>query len=308
MARVAAPQLGDAGFLDSIHNITLNGMQIKLQNKEMRMSAELYQLDPEVEIDGITVSLRKKGQGRPMLVLQSLEGWIRDETFSDALARNHEVYLPQHPGFGQSPLPSELRSVDDLAYFYMTMLEDYGLSDVVLVGAGFGGWVAQEMAVRSTERIGALVLVDTLGLRFSSDPTVRDIQDIYVMSQAEIAENLYHDPEANRRDVTKLPDHVLLSIAHSRETMAFLGWKPFMHNPILKRWLRRIDVPTLVVWGASDRFVFPEYGRQVAAAIPNARFELLENAGHYPHIETPDAFVAAVNDFLSGHQPTRKSA
>ena len=272
------------------------------------MTEDVYTPDPEVEVDGITISLRRKGKGRPMLVLQSLEGWIRDEEFSDALAKNHEVFLPQHPGFSQSPLPLELRSVDDLAYFYLTMLEEFDLRDVVLVGAGFGGWIALEMAVRSTERIGALVLADTLGLRFSTDPTERDIQDIYVMSQAEIADNLYYDPDANRRDVTKLPDHVLLSIAHSRETMAFLGWKPYMHNPILKRWLRRIDIPTLVVWGAADKFVFPDYGQKVADAIPGSQFKLLEKAGHYPHIELPEQFVETVQAFLADAEPVRKSA
>lgn len=272
------------------------------------MTEAVYTPDPEVQIDGITISLRRKGKGRPLLVLQSLEGWIRDEKFSDLLAQEHEVFLPQHPGFSQSPLPAELRSVDDLAYFYLTLLEEYDLQDVVLVGAGFGGWIALEMAVRTTERIGALVLVDTVGLRFSTDPTVRDIQDIYVMSQAEIADNLYYDPEANRRDVTNLPDHVLLSMAHSRETMAFLGWKPYMHNPILKRWLRRIDRPTLVVWGSADKFVFPDYGKKVAEAIPGSQFRSLDKAGHYPHIELPEKFVETVQEFLTGADPVRKTA
>lgn len=272
------------------------------------MSVEAYAPDPEVEIDGVTISLRRKGSGRPMLVLQSLEGWIRDETFSDKLAENHEVFLPQHPGFGQSQFPKDMRTVDDLAYFYLTMLEEYDLSDVVLVGTGFGGWIAQEMAVRNTTRIGALVLTDTLGHRFSTDPTVRDIQDIYVMSQAEIAENLYFDPSANRRDVTELPDHVLMSIAHSRESLALLGWKPYMHNPGLKRWLHRIDVPTQVIWGEADKFVSPDYGRKVAEAIPGASFTLLQKTGHYPHIETPDAFVDAIQSFLESNQSALKSA
>ena len=270
--------------------------------------AKVYAPDPEVEIDGVVFNLRRKGAGRPMLVLQSLEGWIRDEQFSDEFAKNHAVLLPQHPGFGQTPFPKEFRSVDDLAYFYLTVLAELDLSDVVLVGAGFGGWIAQEMAVRSTERIGAMVLVDTLGVRFSTDPTVRDIQDIYVMSQDEIADNLYYAPEANRRDVTQLPDHVLLSIAHSRESMALLGWKPYMHNPILKRWLRRIDVPTLVVWGSADKFVSPDYGKKIADAIPEAQFTVLEGCGHYPHIEKPNEFVATVQEFLAGTAPMKKSA
>jgi pimeloyl-ACP methyl ester carboxylesterase len=71
-----------------------------------------------------------------------------------------------------------------------------------------------------------------------------------------------------------------------------------MHNPRLRQWLRRIDIPTLVLWGARDRFTLPEYGASFAAAIPAARFEVLEAAGHYPHIEQPERFVEVVANFL----------
>lgn len=273
------------------------------------MENSVYSQDPQIDVDGVRIDLRRKGSGRPLLFLQALEGWIRDEEFSDALARSFDVLLPQHPGFGHSDFPSEFRTVADLAQFYLTLLDQLDLTDVVLVGSSFGGWIAAEMAVRSTERIGALVLVDAFGIRISSDPRVRDIQDVYAMSQAEVAEHFYHDPGANRRDVTQLPEHVLLSIARSRETMCFLGWQPYMHNPSLKRWLRRIAMPTLVVWGESDKVVTPAYGRAYAAEIPSARFEVIPAAGHYPHIERPAAFVASVTEFLDAAKtPLRQSA
>jgi pimeloyl-ACP methyl ester carboxylesterase len=71
-----------------------------------------------------------------------------------------------------------------------------------------------------------------------------------------------------------------------------------MHNPRLRRWLKRISVPTLVLWGASDRVVSPEYGRAYAASIPGARFALIEAAGHHPEIEQPEAFVERVAAFM----------
>jgi pimeloyl-ACP methyl ester carboxylesterase len=268
---------------------------------------ERYNRDPQIEIDGVTIDFRRKGSGRPILFLQALEGWIRDEEFSDALARDFEVLLPQHPGFGLSEFPAEFRNVGDLAQFYLTMLQELALEDTILIGSSFGGWIAAEMAVRCTARIGALVLVDAFGIRPSSDPRIRDIQDIYAMSQAEVASHFYHDPGANRRDVTQMPDHVLLSIARSRESMCFLGWQPYMHNPSLKRWLRRIDLPALVVWGDNDRVVTPDYGRVYAREIPGARFEAIPEAGHYPHIEKPAAFVDTVRRFVAAGRRTTGS-
>lgn len=273
------------------------------------MSEKLYEEpDPQVEVDGVKIDLRRKGQGRPLLFLQGIESWIRDEEFSDPLAREREVLLPQNPGFGHSELPDDFREIGDFAQFYLRMLEEQDLKDVVVVGTSFGGWIAAEMASRSCERIGALVLANPFGVRFSEDPTVRDIQDIYAMSQAEVADAFYHDADANRRDITQLPDHTLIAIARSRETMALFGWKPYMHNPSLKRWLKRISVPTLLLWGEADDVMTVDYGRSYAGLIPGARFHPIEGAGHYPHIEKPVEFVAAIEAFLSGNGDLRLSA
>jgi pimeloyl-ACP methyl ester carboxylesterase len=78
-----------------------------------------------------------------------------------------------------------------------------------------------------------------------------------------------------------------------------------MYNPQLARWLGRIAVPTLVLWGASDRMVTPAYGRAYSALIPGARFELIDAAGHHPHIEQPEAFVERVMSFLGEERPCR---
>ena len=77
-----------------------------------------------------------------------------------------------------------------------------------------------------------------------------------------------------------------------------------MHNPRLKRWLRHVACPTLVVWGASDGIVTPSYGEAYAKLIPGARFELIREAGHYPEIEQAQVFADRVGAFLS---PAKRS-
>lgn len=97
----------------------------------------------------------------------------------------------------------------------------------------------------------------------------------------------------------ELSDEGLLTLIRNREAAARLTWRPFMHNPSLRRWLHRISAPTLVLWGESDRIVRPEYGRTFQQAIPGAQFQLIPAAGHYPYLEQPEAFAAAVTAFLS---------
>ena len=100
--------------------------------------------------------------------------------------------------------------------------------------------------------------------------------------------------------MTGLGEDEAMQVARHRESTARLCWDPYFHNPALKNRLHRIAVPTLVLWGEEDRFVRPGYGRGYAERIPDSRFVSIAGAGHYPHIEQPDAFMGAVAAFLDG--------
>jgi pimeloyl-ACP methyl ester carboxylesterase len=71
-----------------------------------------------------------------------------------------------------------------------------------------------------------------------------------------------------------------------------------MHDPKLRGRLHRIRIPTLVLWGANDRILSEPYGRAYCAAITGARFELIERAGHFPHLEQPEIFADRVFSFV----------
>jgi pimeloyl-ACP methyl ester carboxylesterase len=95
-----------------------------------------------------------------------------------------------------------------------------------------------------------------------------------------------------------MSNEALVAHARNREALCLYAWHPYMYNPRLARWLARIAVPTLVLWGASDRVVTPAYGRAYAARIPGARFEIIEAAGHHPEIEQPGTLAERVRAFL----------
>jgi pimeloyl-ACP methyl ester carboxylesterase len=167
----------------------------------------------------------------------------------------------------------------------------------VVVGVSLGGWIAAEMAVKSCERISCLLLANTVGIKVGSRET-RDVADIYAITDKQLGELVYTDPARMARDAKTLPPSELTLMARSRESTGRYGWTPYMHDPKLKGRLRRIHIPTLVLWGEADRVVTPDYGRAFAAAIPGARFVTVEGAGHFPHLEQPDAFVRRILEFV----------
>lgn len=253
-----------------------------------------------IQIAGTKLELVEHGAGRPLLFLHAGEGLAPERPWLDLLARRYRVLAPSHPGWGNSPLIDGIESVDDLAYLYLDLADALGLDDAVLVGACFGGWIAAEIMVRSTARFSHLVLVDPLGVKFAGREE-RDIADMHAVPHAEYLKLAWADPAKGDTDFSQLPESALAAIVRGREAFALYGWKPYMHNPRLKRWLHRIDRPTLLLWGAQDRIVTPSYGENWRQAIPNARLELIAAAGHFPHWEQPAAFVEKLTAFVDGN-------
>jgi pimeloyl-ACP methyl ester carboxylesterase len=254
-------------------------------------------------VDGVRIDLVRGGTGRPLLFLHSVDGVRPAAPFFTGLATSFEVIAPWHPGFGHSELPEEFRSVGDLAYFHLQLIDELGIEDAIIVGASFGGWLAAEICVRSTAAFRGVVLLDPLGIKVGGRED-RDIADLFALSQEEITARAYHDPVNRIRDYSTMTDEDRLAIARSREAFAYFGWKPYMHNPTLRRWLRRIQIPALVAWGTRDGIVSTAYGRAFAAEIPGARFVEIPAAGHYPYLEQPTATLELITGFDATTRPT----
>lgn len=249
-------------------------------------------------VAGVNVEVWQGGDhGRSVLYLHPGDGFDAEAPFVDELTRRYRVIAPSHPGFGRSELPSSFKTIDDLAYFYLDFMEDRNMKDVVLIGASFGAWIAAEIAIKSTARIAALILVDALGAKFAP-PATREIADLFMVPQYEQAQLLFEAESLRKQSYAHLPDDVLVRMARNHESFCLYGWSPTLHDPKLAQRLHRIDVPTHVIWGEADRVVSTDYGRSYARAIRNATFESIPGAGHYPQVEQPERFVAAASRFI----------
>ncbi len=246
------------------------------------------------------IQLFARGEGSAILFLHCEEGLEASIPFLRRLAGDqYRVLAAAHPGFGRSDLPTHFREIGDLAYFYLDFLQTFGLRDVILVGASFGGWIAAEIAVRSTERLSRLVLIDPVGIRISRVETDVDIQDVFTLPQDEVDRMSFVKPSQWRRGYASCSDDELFALARNRETLSLFGWSPYMHNPTLRHWLHRIDLPALVLWGERDGIVSVDYGRAYARVIEGARFQLIPEAAHHPHIEQPEMVADLIADFIS---------
>jgi len=249
-------------------------------------------------VHGVQLEVIERGKGRPLVFLHSEDGLDPSASFLNLLAAHSRVIAPSHPGFGHSPDAETIDTVDDLAYLYLDLLEEQDLREVILLGCSLGGWIAAEMAVKCTARLAKLILVAPVGIKVG-DRETRDIPDIFALPPAEVAQLKYYDPSQATVDYAALSDDALTVIARNREATALYAWEPYFHNPKLRQRLHRIDIPTLLIWGASDQFITPGYyGAGYRDAIPGARLEIIERAGHLPYIEQPEVFAEHVRRFL----------
>ena len=250
----------------------------------------------QISVSEVNLEVEERGQGRTLLFLHGGEGLQPARPWLAELARHHRVIAPHHPGWGGSALPDWIGTVDDLAYLYLDLAAQLGLRNALLAGNCFGGWVAAEMAVRSTKHFAGLLLAAPLGIKVGG-VLHRDITDMHAIPRAEFMRLAWADPAKGEIDYTTLPDTELAGIVRGREALAVFGWKPYMHNPRLKRWLHRIDIPTHLLWGEQDGIVSAAYVEAWKAEIPGASMQTIPQAGHYPQWEQPQGFADRVRAF-----------
>lgn len=223
-----------------------------------------------------------------------------------------EVVVPHYPGFEGSfeALDRAWEAWDgavDLAHhFRRTVIDvpdDPVAPPVHLAGAGFGGWVALELALMAPRLVRSLVLVAPYGVKLAG-PTDREFADVLLLDAHEQLELGWADPSRCTGIrmpgfPAELPDAEQELAFAERATLARYAWKPFLHSRGLSRWFHTIDIPTLVIVGAQDRMLSEGHSRTLAERMPRARYVEIPDAGHYPYLEQPEAFQTAVAEFYA---------
>ena len=243
----------------------------------------------------ITLRVHTDGSGAPLVFFHGPWGLAKDP-FIGALARDFSVYAPEHPGTTPGA-PDDVYHLDglwDLVVCYDEMLDALDLEQVVLVGHSFGGMVACEVAAASPKRVRRLVLIDPIGFWRDGEPVVNWM----ALDLAEMRRRIFREPdgEAARQ---------LFGEGEDAATRVRLAWAmgatgkfiwPIPDKGLKKR-IHRVTAPTLLVWGKEDRLVPPVYADEFSRRLPAARLQIVDQAGHAPHLEQPDVVARMVREF-----------
>jgi len=252
-----------------------------------------------MSLAGVDIDVWQGGDGPPLLFLHGAGGFHPRAAYLDLLGQHRRIIAPSHPGFGLSGLAEWMDRPDDIAHLYLELLDRLNISQLDVIGASFGGWIAGELATMQPQRLRRLVLVAPAGVKTGSRDEL-DIPDIFAQPAEAVQRMLYVDPDKFHTDPNAMTDEELRIMLRNRESLALFAWEPYLHNPKLPHRLHRVTCPTLFLRGAHDGLISADYTARYAALLPNARIVTLPDAAHVPQMEQPGAFAAATLSFLQG--------
>lgn len=250
----------------------------------------------DVDVRGCKVHIQRAGTGEPVLFLHGAQGLAGWDPGLQSLSSHFDVIAPDHPGFGRSANSDVVDDVADLAMFTLDLLDALKLPRVHIVGECLGGWIALEMAIRSTARIQTMTLVNSAGIRLEGQPRA----DLFICGPDELMTLLFANPAsatAWQQQWQQTPEHQDMAERNTGSAAKFC-WQPRLANLKLDRWLHRIDVPTHIVWGEDDKVIPHAYGNALRRLIKGSSLATLRACGHVAHFEQPQALASEINAFV----------
>jgi len=239
----------------------------------------------DIEVNGVRIALLVAGHG-PDLVFLHGTGTFPGFDVPLRWASRRRVIIPFHPNFGDSADSEAIAAIDDYVLHYMDLFDALGLDRVDLAGFSLGGWIAAEFAIRQPERVRRLVLIAPAGLAVAEAPP----PDLFALPPQEIPAYLTHDPRLALGLFPKAPDPDFAArLGREMQALARILAPHPQGSPRLARWLHRLVMPTLLLWGAEDRLMPAAQARHWQKALPDCRLESIAATGHLVFEETPEA-------------------
>jgi pimeloyl-ACP methyl ester carboxylesterase len=272
-----------------------------------------------VELPGATVNYAEVGSGEPVLFLHGVAGcwrnWLENVPH---FGRSYRAIALDLPGFGESPMPSWELTMPNYGRLVHDFCERMGIDRVAaLVGNSMGGFVATEAVIQRPERFERLVLISAAGISFWGANRLRGEATARMLAAG--APHLFR---GDRRIFLTRPlgkkiafGRVFHSPSRLRPELLEEQTRPGLRAPGLveamtsivgydtRERLPEITVPTLVVWGLSDRIVPVEGALGYHRLIPRSRLEIFERTGHLPQLERPARFNPLLEEFVESSRP-----
>jgi pimeloyl-ACP methyl ester carboxylesterase len=252
-----------------------------------------------VDVRGLETAYRRKGTGPPTVFLHgagSTRMWL---PFYERMSESVDFVAPEHPGFGDTPMPDWLEGFDDLVLHYNDLLDALEIDQAHLIGFSLGGWIAADYAIFHPERVRSITLIAPAGLRVPGAP----MTDFLRMPPEGIPDLLFNGQTADYLEFLPDPHDLDAAIAGYLEvaTFARLAWNP-RYDYKLERRLARIGCPALVLEPDEDRLIPNAHARRWAELLPDARLEKVSGSGgptgHGLIMQEPDRAAETIVGFI----------
>jgi pimeloyl-ACP methyl ester carboxylesterase len=247
-------------------------------------------------VNGVETVVLTAGSGEPLVFFHGA-GTVTGFDALLPLAERHRLVVPFHPGFGPSGDDPRIDSIQDYVRHNLDLLDLLGIGELTLVGHSLGGYMAAQFAIDQGSRVRSLVLAAPWGLRDIQHPT----QDLFSIPDEELLGWLTNDMSIFAGKVSLPPSPEFLAERYRESTTAarILWARPY--DTKLSRWLHRLTMPTLLLWGDGDRLIPAAQAESWASFVPGAQITKLPGVGHLLFDESPAA-VQAVAAFATGER------
>lgn len=266
-----------------------------------------------VELDGMQVHMRDTGprdDNLPIVLLHGMSSSLHTyEGWQTTLQQHHRVISMDLPGFGLTgPSPQGEYHIDAYTRFVLRLLDNLGVKRVILVGNALGGEVAWQTAVLAPDRVRKLVLIDADGYPQSSlsMPIAFQISSMRgwrwfaerILPRAVIessVRSVFGDPTKVTQERVQRYFELSLRVGNRRALFQRMDQAQWGANAHL---IRRVQQPTLVLWGQKDGMVSPGNGPQFCRDIARCKLVTFDGLGHIPQEEDPQLTLNAARAFL----------
>ncbi|MFZ0665472.1 MAG: alpha/beta hydrolase [Acidimicrobiales bacterium] len=267
------------------------------------------------------MAFRHAGQGPVILLIHGLAGSSRAwDAVMPLLARNYSVYAPDLFGHGDSDKPPGDYSLGAHASALRDLLSVLGIERATVVGQSFGGGVAMQLSYQYPENCDRLVLVNSGGLgrevswllRILAAPGMEYAMPVlfprFVRDGGNSVIEFLHRAGFRNERVTE-GWRAYASLTESANQMAFVRTLRSVVDvggqsvSAMDRLYLAARMPTMIIWGDRDTVIPVSHAYAAHDALPESRLEIIEGAGHFPHVEVPLRFVELVADFLNTTEP-----
>ena len=246
----------------------------------------------QVTVDGVKTVVYSAGKGPPVVFFHGA-GTIDGFDFAEPWTEKFRVIAPYHPGFGESGDDPMLSDLHDYVMHYLELFDMLKLDTFSLVGLSLGGYLAAKFASEHGHRVKKLALIAPAGVIDPKHPML----DIIAVPGDQVPGLLVSDFEVLKKRLPEKPDLDFIGDRYREAgTFARLMWE-HPQDPKFMRYLPRIKMPTLIVWGEDDKVIPVQQAEVWRKALPKAKVKTYKGAGHLVHLEKPDA-VTEIGKFL----------